>query len=313
MVLAEPLPLAPARPGAVARLAAQDDVPVFRTGVAYVRVDVQVVEGRRAVSDLAKSDFRVFDEDRPQELAYFGRESDPLWVALLLDISGSMRRKLGEMAAASRQALAVLRPGDQVAILLFARTMGVHLAFTDNVSHGAAALSSALRVDDLGSSTAINSAIVEAAAWMRQELEGKPGRRAIVVLTDNESLNYRVPDTTVIEALYSADAVLNAIVPESARPPRSAPRGVELNPDFTPPDVFKLAAETGGEVLRSDKAGEAFREMMERVRTRYSLHYRAPEGTPGFFRRVKVELSEEARKTHRRAEVRARSGYYVPR
>jgi VWFA-related protein len=292
---------------------AQEDVPVFRTGVAYVRLDVQVVEGRRVAGDLAKRDFRVFDEDKAQELAYFGRETDPLWVALLMDISGSMRRKLGQMAAASRQALAVLRPGDHVAILLFAGTMGVHLDFTENFSHAAAALSSAQRVDDLGSSTAINAAIVEAAGWMRQRLEGKPGRRAIVVLTDNRSLNYKVADAAVIEALYSADAVLNAIVPEGARPPPPPPRGVELNPDFTPPDVFLLAAETGGEVLRSEKAGEAFREMMERVRTRYSLHYRAPEGTPGSFRRVRVQLSEEARRAHRRAEVRARAGYYVPR
>ena len=292
---------------------AQQEVATFRTGVAFVRMDVQVVENRRLIGSLERADFRVYDENQPQEIAYFGRETDPLSLVLLLDVSGSMRRRLPEMAVASQQALAVLRHGDRVAILLFARNMGVHLAFTDNFSHAAAALSSAQRVDDLGSGTAINSAIMEASKWIRAELEGKPGRRAIVILTDNRGLNNKFPDEEALESLYSSDAVLNAIVPEDAEPPKPPRRGVELNPDYTPPDVFKLARETGGEVLRSDRPGAVFREMMERVRTRYSLHYRAPEGSPGVFRRVRVELAPETRQRHRRAEVRARGGYYVPR
>ncbi len=284
---------------------------MFRGGVSLVRVDAQVLEGRRVLGGLSQEDFVVRDQGEPQEIVYFGRETEPLWVVLLLDVSGSMRKRVEQMASVSRQALALLRPSDQVAVLLFARNMGVHLGFTANLSSAAAAIASALRVQDLGSGTAINAAITQAAAWMRGPLEGKPGRRAIVVLTDNEGLNYQATDEKTIEALYDSDAVLNAIVPAGARPPELPRPGVALNPDFTPPDVFRLARETGGEVERADQAGVAFREMLDRIRTRYSIHYRAPETSGRARRRIAVDLSPAARRRRPRAEVLARAGYWT--
>ena len=42
-------------------------------------------------------DFVVYDENSRQSIAHFGRESEPLNVVLLLDVSGSMRPVLSEM------------------------------------------------------------------------------------------------------------------------------------------------------------------------------------------------------------------------
>ena len=47
------------------------------------------------------------------------------------------------------------------------------------------------------------------------------------------------------------------------------------NPDFTPANVFRIAEQTGGEVLRADKAGVRFQEMLEHIRVRYSLGIKA--------------------------------------
>ena len=145
---------------------------------------------------------------------------------------------------------------------------------------------------------------------INRHVDVKPGRRAILILTDNSGLNYQVPDETVLKALYGADTVLNAIVTGDAKPPAAPKHGRYVNPDFTPSDVFRLARETGGDVLRANEAGKAFETMMESMHTRYSLHYRAPESTPGTFRKIRVELSPEARQRYRKAEIRARSGYY---
>jgi len=76
-------------------------------------------------------------------------------------------------------------------------------------------------------------------------------------------------------------------------------RNPNANPDFTPPNVFKLAEETGGEVFRADKAGERFIEMMERVRLRYDLAIRPQTGPQALFRHLEVRLSEAARETAR--------------
>jgi len=116
----------------------------------------------------------------------------------------------------------------------------------------------------------------------------------------------------VLRALWSSDVVFNAIVTGRGYRPPPPPAGKAVNPDFTPADVFVLAERTGGEVARAEQAGEAFRDMLERIRSRYSLHYRLPaDARPGSFRAVRVELAGSARRRHPKAQVRVRQGYYV--
>jgi VWFA-related protein len=288
----------------------QQQTPVFQAGVAMVRVDVQVIERNRVLSSLAEGDFVVYDEGRPQKIVYFGRETEPIDLLLLLDVSGSMHRYLEQMASAARDALRHLKDGDRVGVMLFSRRAELREEFTPNVPEIAKELADAVYERNLGSGTAINAAIVSAAKYVHQQQQG-PGRRAILILTDNSGLNYQVPDEEVLRALYSADCVLNAIVVGRGERPKPKESKVPLNPDFTPSDVFHLSAATGGEAVRVNRADLAFQEMIERLRTRYSIHYRAPDAQSGSFRRIQVELSEGARKRHPRAQVRARSGYYA--
>ena len=271
---------------------------------------VQVVDGGRLAPDLTADDFVILDEGEPQRIVHFGRDAEPLWVLLLLDVSGSMRKRLEEMAAASRRALRSLKPGDHVGVMLFSRRTAVRQEFTADLAVVTNEIGNAAGERGLGSGTRINASILEAAHHARRQLEGKQGRRAILILTDNSGMNYQMPDEKVLKALYEADTVLNAIVTGKARPPERPRQARYVNPDFTPSDVFRLARETGGEVVRANKAGQAFETMMESMRTRYSLHYHAPQGAPGSYRAIKVELRAAARKRYRRAVVRARSGYY---
>jgi len=277
--------------------------------VTIVRVDAQVVEGNRIVTGLDRGDFAVWDEGRKQSVEYFGRDSEPVDLLLLLDVSGSMRRYLEQMAAVAGNALGQLKPGDRVAVMLFSRRTQVREEFTENYGEVAREIRDAVKEKGLGAGTAINESIIAAAGYVRtQPVEG---RRAIVILTDNQGLNYRLPDEEVLKALFEADCVLNGIVVGSGERPAPPKPGVELNPDFTPPDVFKLAEETGAEAVKADRADKSFQEMVERLRTRYSLHYRAPDAPADSYRSIRVDLSPTARQRHRRAEVRARRGYYV--
>ena len=47
----------------------------------------------------------------------------------------------------------------------------------------------------------------------------RQARRAVLIVTDNQSLNYMVPDDDVLRALYGADTVLNAILIGKQKPP----------------------------------------------------------------------------------------------
>jgi VWFA-related protein len=288
---------------------AEAQTPVFKTGVSDVRVVVQVSEDGQIVKGLTKDDFIVTDNGQPQPIVSFEQEKQPLDLLLLLDISGSMREHIEEMAATARQALGYLAPGDRVAIMTFGVRTNVHSDWSDNHAEIARQLRTAVDDQDkVGYGTAINNAVVEAAQYISADQDGN--RRSILMVTDNLGMNYRINDHMAIGHLLKANAPLNAIV--VGRAIRPGPPRPGDNPDYTPADVFVLAQATGGEAVKENKAASFFPQMIERIRDRYTLAYHAPEGAkPGEFRQISVALAPAARQAHPRAVILARSGYYV--
>ena len=268
-----------------------------------MRLDVQVLNNGRPLPGLTAPDFTVRDEGVLQSLLDFGRERTPLRLLIVLDVSGSMRRIVAEMASTAERAIAKLGPEDEVAVLAFSRGSRLLHEFTRDDSLPVRTLRRAFEEEGLGSGSDINAALIEAARILAGGAS-PAARRAALILTDNGGLSYQLPNEKVVDALNSASAVLNAIVPPFARSPAPS-----QNQDFTPHDVFLLARETGGEVLRADRAAERFLEMIERIAARYALSYKAPESAPGARRRVEVALSPEARRRYPKAEIRSRTSY----
>ncbi len=239
--------------------------------MADVRVDVLALQGQDLINSLTKGDFTVTDEGQPQSIIAFAHGDESLNLILLFDISGSMQSHIEQIAKTARQALGHLRPGDRVAIMVFAKTSAVHQDFSDNLAETARQISSAVRDHDVGVTTQINAAVVDAARYMQAHADST-GRRAILILSDN--------------CMYP-------------------------NPDFTPANVFHLAEETGGEWVKAEHADASFNDMIQRIRSRYMLVYHAPEAAKGTFRRIAVTLTGDAKRRYPFAELRARSGYYA--
>lgn len=288
------------------------ETPTFRSGTALVRVDVQVLEKGHSVTGLTAGDFVIRDEGAVRPIEYFGQETEPVQLLLLLDVSGSMGRVLREMAAVGRKALSTLKSDDQVAVGVFARRSKILVELTEEKDLAVRALQEAPLERDMGAGTSINDALLAVAEYLRQQAAWA-GRRALVLLTDNGGMHYQTPDETVLEALAGVDVVVNAIVPAGVKPPPEQASSPDRNPDFTPANVFRLAEETGGEVLRSDNAGARFAELVERVRTRYTLGLKAATAPTGTFRQLDVQLSAEAQRRYPKAMVRARAGYFATR
>ncbi|HET8549132.1 MAG TPA: VWA domain-containing protein [Bryobacteraceae bacterium] len=291
------------------RAAAQQGEFTFKTSVSRVRVDVQVLAEGNIVTDLAQKDFLVYDRNVPQQILSVDRASEPLSLLLLLDISGSMTDYIQQVASVAQQSLKHLRRGDRVGVMIFARTAKVRLPFTDDFSAVEQEIRDAVRDESVGSATEINRAIVAAAKYLDESTE--TGRKAILILTDNKGLNYQAPDEEAIRELFGADAVLNAlVVGRTERPPPIRP-GQYVNPDFSHPDVFKIADETGGEAVPVKKADQEFPRMIERIRNRYGLQYRTPIPSQKGFRAIRVELTPDAKLRYPKALLRYRKGYYV--
>ena len=75
----------------------------------------------------------------------------------------------------------------------------------------------------------------------------------------------------------------------------------------------EFANATGGEVIHFEGREIPFEPMFRRLRERYVLLYRAPQGFPGESRQIKVELSAQGKQKVPGAKVHARTGYRVPK
>jgi VWFA-related protein len=290
----------------------EEPVTIFRAEVSLVKVDFEVVEPNGgAPGGLTQQDFVVFDENQPQPIVHLERQSVPLDLLLLLDISGSMRRSLEDVAAASRAALAQLHPGDRVGLMLFSRRAEVIQPFTEDLTSTQYKILDSIYKQNLGNGTLINESLIAAAGYLKQQ--PVKGRRAILIVTDNEGVNYESSDAEVVRAMFAADTVLNAIVVRKGpRPPAGRSTGY-VNPASAPPDVYNISRQTGGVALDGiGKIDVVFQRLVESIRARYFLQYAAPPAElAGKFRRIRVELSPAAQRLHPGAIIHAREGYYT--
>jgi VWFA-related protein len=291
------------------------ETPTFRAHATDVRVDVEVREGKRFVVGLMRDDFVVWDEGEVQQLVYSGQEAVGVDLVLLVDVSGSVHRLLGKIAGIGHQALGELHENDRVAVMAFSRFSALTQPLTTDHKQVEATLTLAAEGMPLGSGTRINSAVIDAARYLKSARSetnspSEPRRQAILIITDNTGLSFLGSSKRAVQLLFESDATLNAIVVGSHPHPEKLQNAKMV--DFALDDVFVLADETGGEAeTASNNPQERLRGMIANIRNRYSLAYRAPAAKSGTLRHIKVDLSAEARKKYPAAKLRARSGYYV--
>jgi VWFA-related protein len=280
-------------------LYAQD--AVYRTDVSLVKVDAEVAGKNGVIEDLRASDFLVLDNGQPQTIRYFSREEEPLDIVLLFDISESMGPSIQKVASSARLAMSELHKGDRVAVMSFNTGVWTEAPFTANLDSLASRLVERIRATRFAGGTYILSAVDQAAKYLRSQ-NAANRRRAVLIFTDDDghgSTSPRIPTRD----LWDADAVLCGLIIPAEDLMRFA---LTIKGDDY---VEKVAEQTGGDVVHADPPGPAFRDMIMRMRKRYTLYYPMPAGKPGQTRRVSVDLSPAARKRYPDANVLARKGY----
>ena len=297
----------------LAGLAMAQEHGVFKTDVSLVHVDAEVTDGMRLLTGFHKEDFRVFDKGAPQTILYLSQEETPLDLILLFDISGSMNPKLENIARSAHAALAQLSQEDRVAVMVFNTTSSVVEPFTGDMQ----AVEQTIKEKVLGKAeggTHILHAISDAADYFLKQRRTER-RRAVLIMTDNhgQPSGHR---NTVVRDLWEADALLCGLELRAAG--ESAMLGVRsvISPAaafMNSEDMTSVVEETGGDLIKGREPGADFEEMIRRLRLRYMLVYALPKGKPGEERKIKVELSEDAKKKNPKARVRARDGYRMPK
>jgi len=109
--------------------------PTISVNVRLVNVFVNVTDDKGApVPGLTKDEFQLSEDNHPQKIAVFERQSElPLEIVLAIDTSGSVHKDLGvEQDAAKHFVHSLLRPVDHLDLMEFADNVREVIFFTNN-------------------------------------------------------------------------------------------------------------------------------------------------------------------------------------
>ncbi|PYX61528.1 MAG: VWA domain-containing protein [Acidobacteria bacterium] len=296
-------------------------VDTLKVNVDVVQLFFNVKDKRGAlIPSLAKSDFNIFEDGKPQTIKYFTAESNlPLTLGILIDSSGSQQRVLGmEKEVGSAFLNEILRPKDEAFVISFDVDVNLLQDFTNSSHLLRAALdqakinappSSCGGVPGLGggplpcSSTPKGTVLYDAVYLAaHDELAREVGRKAMILLTDGQDEGSKLRIADAIEAAQKADSICYVLL--------IADRGFYGFGGYSGSgQMKKLAEETGGRVIevgnKLDKLKQGFDQIAQELRTQYNIGYTPTNSKrDGTFRKVEIRAPQGYK-------VQARTGYYA--
>jgi VWFA-related protein len=308
------------------------DNPVFSSDVKVVNVLATVrTKAGEIVANLTKDDFVLSEDNHPQTIKYFSRETNlPLILGLLVDTSGSQRNVLEEEETASYKFLdKVLREEQD-------KTFLAHFDFDTELLQDLTSSKQKLReaLDALevpgpgsrrgggyggyggggrggrrgggqGGGTTLYDAVYLASDEIMRHQQG---RKAVILLTDGVDHGSQESMGTAIEEAQRADTLIYSIMFEGEEGGGFGRIGpMDMGADGYKV-LQKMSRETGGgffEVSRKMSIDAIYKRIEEELRSQYSIGYTPdrPAGG-GMFRTIGLKAKRKD------LVVQARQGYY---
>lgn len=307
-----PVPLSPDQSQPQAAPGAPE--PPIKVTTGLVHLVVTVMDHHHAfITDLDKSDFKIFENGTPQDIRFFGRETDlPLRIGLLLDTSNSIRPRLDfeKDAAIDFLTQVIRRDRDEAFLMTFDNEPQVIQDYTGDVS----LLESAIRDQRAGGGTALNDAIVMASQkLMHPPLPRGPGaevRRVIVIISDgNDNLSDHALSDATDASIRSEAAIFTVSTNTDWLSIDEPTKPKKYNLDPGDKVLQNFADQTGGQAYfpyRVDDLAQSFVDIGEELRSQYYIAYLPSGPAPrGEYRKIEVETDRK------NLIVRTRKGYYA--
>ncbi len=256
------------------------------------RLDVDLVElyvvvsGRdgRPVTGLTERRFEVFEDGRRVEIATFGDAGElPLTVGLAIDSSASMFVKLPRVQRAAADFVNGLeRRRDRAFLVSFGRRPQLARTATTDLPQVVRALD---RLEPDG-----QTAIWEAIVYSLVQLQGVPGKKALIVYSDGADEDPDFPFRTCLRFARTVGAPIYVILSNNEIV-RTGGRGLSVRGFLG--RLRELTGEVGGRVYLTRVGADldaVYREIAEELRSQYFLGYYSPEGDGESWRRLEVEV-----------------------
>ncbi len=291
---------------------AEDGIEVLKVDTSLVTVNASVLDrDTKYISNLSKESFTVYEEGVKQQLSFFATVDEPFTVALVMDVSGSVRFKLNDILAAANSFVDQLRPDDKIMVITFAAGIREIVKTSSSTDLKGQGISVAPLPD---AQTLVYDAVV---FTLRERLNLVRGRKAIVLLTDGISQNGEATSDSSIREAEESGALVYSIQFEThtdtARYFAGHPRANQvayLNRSYYKKGtryLEELARKSGGRSYQADGLtdfSQAFAAIVKELGSQYSLgYYPRPLPQPGGRRRIKVVVNQP------NVAVRARNDY----
>jgi Ca-activated chloride channel family protein len=273
-----------------------------------ITLAVTVQDGKgRFVNNLVEKDFTVYENNKKKPLTYFMHSfAAPLSLTVLLDVSGSMalEDKLADCKSALRRlATELLRPRDEIALLIFADGQ------VEVAARHSADKSEFLRVLDRTEAygqTALNDAVGVSPEFATRASNEK---RALLLLTDGIDNDSASTPEQALEVARRVDVPIYTIgykIPRSEQMLKAHKRSSDLTAAGIVATLDKFAQATGGKAyFLNDPAGldAVIEEIRKEQSHQYIIGYTSYQDTADLYRWIRVTTPNPKHK------VRTRQGY----
>jgi Ca-activated chloride channel homolog len=278
--------------------------------ILHVRV---IDRNNHPVNDVRKEEFRVLENNVPQEITSFTKEEVPITYGLVVDNSGSLRTQIGQVIEAGKSIVSSNKQGDETFVVRFVSSDEIKIM--QDFTADRQSLDDAL--DDMfveGGQTAVIDAVYLAAEHASERHKNDPvedkRRRALILVTDGEDRNSFYSQAALFEALKEEDVQIfvigfvnelekdGGLIKKSKRQ-----KAVAL--------LDRMAQETGGRAFYPNSLSELPEiadQITKDLRTQYVISYKPTvTARPGEFRPVRVAVADAPGREKRIAVTR--SGY----
>ncbi|MEO7672637.1 MAG: VWA domain-containing protein [Pyrinomonadaceae bacterium] len=285
---------------------------VITVDTELVNLNVRVIDrNNRPINGLGQNDFKIFEDNVPQQIEFFSRSEVPTNYGLVIDNSGSLRPQLEKVIEAGKIIVATNKPEDETTVIRFVSRdkITIEQPFTANKVD----LNDAL--DNLfieGGQTAIIDAVYLAAEKVTEyeKVRGKDDRkrRALVIVSDGEDRDSYYNEAQLFELLRETDVQIYAIgfvndLSKEGGFIAKSPQGKAKA------FLQRMATETGGKAYFPNDIAELSglaKEIGAELRMQYSIGYLPTnEKRDGTFRNIKVVMDDGPNKQKRIAITKA--------
>lgn len=299
--------------------AEDDEVVRVETELANILLTA-LDKNQRFITTLRREDVRVLEDNVPQELSIFQRETDlPLTLTILIDTSRSQERTLPDEKIAARTFIdSVIRPDkDQVSVISFTGEAVLQEPLTNNLEKLRTAVERVTIELPSGAPECEGNVYIDReprcytgvwdALWVttNEVLAQTPERtrRAIILLSDGDDTSSTTKRQEAIDFAVKNNIVIYSI-------------GIGDDEEYEIADdaLRKVSEKTGGRAFfPQDKPAleAAFAQIQAELRSQYLIAYQpANRKHDGSFRQVRIEIvNPELRK--QKLRLLYRQGYYA--